>query len=75
MSPALGILTSLVVLAIGLGIIALALWGGIVLARKLVADPLGSVLLGILFGLIFLVAGITALVAGCIALAGSPSFR
>ncbi len=49
--------------------------GGIKLGRKWVKHPVGGVLVGLVFAAIFFVAGLIALVGGCMALTGGPTFR
>jgi hypothetical protein len=50
-------------------------WGGHHAARRLVEDPVAIVFLTLLFGAIFTAIVASGLVAGCMMIAGSPSFR
>jgi hypothetical protein len=50
-------------------------WGGYQVSRRLVEHPVALVFLTLLFGMIFTAIVATGLVAGCVAIAGSPTFR
>lgn len=49
--------------------------GGYWLARRCVKNVAGRILLTLLFGVIFLVVGVTSVVAGCSAAGGKMDFR
>ena len=50
-------------------------WGAMVLAMKWTKEIAPRILLGlVLFG-VFCVAGTTAIIAGCVAVSGSPNFH
>lgn len=52
-----------------------SIWGGIVLARKWVKDPIGRVFLALALMVAFFVAGTTAVIAGCVAVTGPVNFH
>lgn len=52
-----------------------SIWGGIVLARKWVKDPIGRVFLALLLIGVFFVVGTTAVIAGCSAVTGPVNFH
>ena len=56
-------------------VIAGSFWVGYQAARRLVEHPAALVFLTLLFGAIFTAIIAAGLVAGCVAIAGSPSFR
>ena len=50
-------------------------WGAVVLAMKWTKEIMVRILLGlVLFG-VFCVAGTTAIIAGCVAVSGTPNFH
>jgi hypothetical protein len=58
-----------------LGVIGGSLWGAYRLAFLWVKGTFGRVVLTLLLFVIFLVAGVVALVAGCTMVAGKPDFK
>ena len=62
-------------LLIGCSVIGGSFWGGYQAARRMVEHPGAVLILTLLFGTIIAAIVATGLVAGCIAIAGSPSFR
>jgi hypothetical protein len=58
-----------------LATIIASIWGGVVLARKWVKDPIGRVFLALLLIAVFVIAGTTAVIAGCSAVNGPPNFH
>lgn len=52
-----------------------SLWGAVKLATKITKNTFGVVLLSIVFAVIFLTVGTTAVVAGCAAATGPMNFH
>lgn len=52
-----------------------SIWGAIVIAIKRVKHPFGRVFLALLLMTVFIVAGTTAVIAGCTAVVGPPNFH
>jgi hypothetical protein len=69
-SSVIGILVSVVILAVVLGIAALLFWAGNRAARKMTQSEAWQIVLTIVFGIVFNVALATAAVAGCFLVVG-----
>ena len=58
-----------------LAVIVGSIWGGVVLAQKLVKDALARAFLALVLSAIFIVAGTIAVISGCTAINGPPNFH
>lgn len=52
-----------------------SIWGGVVLARSWAKERLGRIVLGLVLIVVFWTASIVAVISGCTAVVGPPSFR
>ena len=52
-----------------------SVWGAVVLALKWPTNVWARIFLGLGLGAVFWVAGTTAIISGCVAIAGSPNFH
>lgn len=75
MSAALSSVIFLLVIAVALGLVGLLFWAGYILSTKITQNINLRILLTILFGIVFNIGLVTAAVAGCIAIVGSPNFH
>jgi hypothetical protein len=52
-----------------------SIWGGIVLAMKWVKEPVARVFLALVLMVVFVIAGTTAVISGCVAVSGPVNFH